>query len=262
MRIATWNVNSIRQRGEHLKRFVEARQPDVLCLQETKVDNETFPRSIVEDLGYAHLEIHGQKSYNGVAVASRLPFDAVERRIFCSLDDCRHIEVRLPGGLRLHNFYVPSGGPDPDRDKNPKFAHKLDFLAEMAEWAAKERIFDDKVLLVGDLNVAPLENDVWNHKRLVRSVGHTPTESAAMQRLWEAGKLEDLPRRFTPAPEPLYSWWGYRFPQSYEKDYGWRLDHALATPPLAGSVKGLETFRESRTWTRPSDHVPIVVDLS
>ena len=83
-----------------------------------------------------------------------------------------------------------------------------------------------------------------------------------MERLWEAGRLEDVPRRFTPAPAPLYSWWGYRFPQSYEKDYGWRLDHALATPPLSGAIGRLETFRESRTWEKPSDHVPLVVDIA
>ncbi len=262
MRIATWNVNSIRQRVEHIARFVEARQPDVLCLQETKVIDELFPADALTGLGFKHLEIHGQKSYNGVAIASRLPFEQVERKVFCDKDDRRHLSVLLPGGLELHNFYVPSGGPDPDREKNPKFAHKLDFLEEMALWAEDDALAKRKALLVGDLNVAPLEQDVWNHKRLLRSVGHTPMESAAMARLWEAGSLEDIPRRFTPVPQPLYSWWGYRYPQSYQKDYGWRLDHALATPPLSGAVKALETFRESRTWEKPSDHVPLIVDLA
>ncbi len=262
MRIATWNVNSIRQRAEHIARFVEARQPDVICLQETKVADELFPTEALTGLGFTHLEIHGQKSYNGVAIASRVAFEKVERKVFCNKDDRRHLAVFLPGGLELHNFYVPSGGPDPDREKNPKFAHKLDFLEEMAVWAESDALAKRKALLVGDLNVAPLEQDVWNHKRLLRSVGHTPMESAAMARLWEAGTLEDIPRRFTPVPEPLYSWWGYRYPQSYQKDYGWRLDHALATPPLSPSIKALETFRESRTWEKPSDHVPLIVDLA
>ncbi len=262
MRIVTWNVNSVRIRTGHLERFVAERNPDVICLQETKVADELFPAEAFADLGYAHLEIHGQKSYNGVAIASRVPFEQVERKVFCNKDDRRHLSVRLPGGLELHNFYVPSGGPDPDREKNPKFAHKLDFLAEMADWAKTDRLKDRKILLVGDLNVAPLENDVWNHKRLVRSVGHTPGESAAMALLRESGSFEDIPRRYTPEPQPLYSWWGYRYPQSYQKDYGWRLDHALATPPLAGSITGLETFRDSRTWEKPSDHVPLIIDLA
>ncbi len=261
MRIVTWNVNSIRQRLDHLKRFVAERSPDVLCLQETKVADELFPREALAEMGYDHLEIHGQKSYNGVAIASRLPFETVTRRIFCNKDDRRHLCVLLPGGLELHNFYVPSGGPDPDREANPKFAHKLDFLEEMADWAQSDGVSQRKVLLVGDLNVAPLETDVWSHKRLVRSVGHTPGESAAMAKLREAGSLEDVPRRFTPEPEPLFSWWGYRYPQSYEKNYGWRLDHALATPPLGGSITALETYRDSRTWEKPSDHVPLIVDL-
>ncbi|GAB5471561.1 MAG: exodeoxyribonuclease III [Rhodospirillales bacterium] len=262
MRIVTWNVNSVRQRVGHLERFVAARQPDVICLQEIKVVDELFPREALTALGYDHLEVHGQKSYNGVAIASRIPFEGVERKVFCDKDDRRHLSVLLPGGLELHNFYVPSGGPDPDREKNPKFAHKLDFLQEMADWASGEAIAKRKVLLVGDLNVAPLEHDVWNHKRLLRSVGHTPGESAAMALLRESGSFEDIPRRFTPEPEPLYSWWGYRFAQSVEKNYGWRLDHMLATPPLAGSVTALETYRDSRTWEKPSDHVPLIVDLA
>ncbi len=261
MRIATWNVNSVRQRIGHLERFIAERSPDVICLQETKVMDELFPGEPLTALGYEHLEIHGQKAYNGVAVASRIPFEGVERKIFCKKDDRRHLSVLLPGGLELHNFYVPSGGPDPDREKNPKFAHKLDFLKEMAAWARKDKIKERKILLVGDLNVAPLENDVWNHKRLLRSVGHTPTESEAMAKLWKAGSLEDIPRRYTPEPNPLYSWWGYRYPQSYQKDYGWRLDHALATPPLGGSITALETYRDSRTWEKPSDHVPLIIDL-
>ncbi|MBC6405774.1 MAG: exodeoxyribonuclease III [Rhodospirillales bacterium] len=262
MRIATWNVNSVRQRMGHLQRFVAERSPDVICLQETKVADALFPKEALIALGYSHLEIHGQKSYNGVAIASRLPFGQVERKVFCGLDDRRHLSVLLPGGLELHNFYVPSGGPDPDREKNPKFAHKLDFLAEMAAWAAAGKLAGRQALLVGDLNVAPLENDVWNHKRLIKSVGHTPAESAAMAKLRAAGRFEDIPRRYTPEPAPLYSWWGYRYPQSYRKDYGWRLDHALATPPLAGQVTALETFRDTRSWEKPSDHVPVIVDLA
>ena len=261
LRIATWNVNSLRQRLDHLARLAQEQAPDVICMQETKVRDEEFPADALRNLGYAHLLIHGQKSYNGVAIASRRPFEAEEKIVWCAKDDRRHAAVRFPGGVELHNFYVPSGGPTPDPEANDKFAHKLQFLSEMADWARTGELKARKAILVGDLNVAPLEWDVWNHKKLLRSVGHTPVESAHMERLREAGELVDVPRQFTPAPEPLYSWWGYRYPQSYQKDYGWRLDHVLATPPLAGSIKNLRTLRETRTWEKPSDHVPVIFDL-
>ena len=261
MRIATWNVNSVRQRLDHLARFVAAHQPDVLAMQETKVDDDTFPVEAIKALGYRFHVIHGQKSYNGVAIFSRLPFTAPEPRIWCGKDDRRHASMLLPGYVELHNFYVPSGGPDPDTEKNPKFAHKLQFLDEMQAWAKADEIWKRKVLIVGDLNVAPLEWDVWDHKRLVRSVGHTPRESAAMAKLWESGKLVDAPRHFVPAPEQLYSWWGYRFPQSFEKNYGWRLDHALASPKLMPQVKAVTTVKDTRTWEKPSDHVPLLIDI-
>ena len=240
LRIATWNVNSLRQRLDHLARFTEDSKPDILCLQETKVTDEAFPKDFVRDLGYKHLVVHGQKSYNGVAICSRLPFAAEERRIWCGIDDRRHVAIRLADGLEIHNFYVPSGGPTPNPETNDKFAHKLKFLTEMAEWTQRDGLSDRRAVIVGDLNVAPLENDVWNHKKLLRSVGHTPVESAHMERLWKAGGLLDVPRHFTPAPAPLYSWWGYRYPQSVAKDYGWRLDHVLVTPPLAGSIEALQ----------------------
>jgi len=262
MRIATWNVNSVRLRAEQLGRFAAEREPDVICLQETKVADALFPLDDLKRYGFEHIEIHGQKAYNGVAILSRLPFERVERKVWCAKDDRRHLTVTLPGGVELHNFYVPSGGPTPDREANDKFAHKMDFLAEMAAWAEEERIAERPLLIVGDLNVAPLENDVWNHKRLLRSVGHTPGESEAMLRFWQAGALEDVPRRFTPPDQPLYSWWGYRYPQAFAKDYGWRLDHCLATPVLSPEVRSLETIRDTRSWEKPSDHVPLLVELA
>lgn len=261
LRIASWNVNSIRLRLPSLARFVAAHSPDVLCFQETKVTDELFPAAELKALGYPYLIAHGQKSYNGVAIASRLGFTAPEPKVWCGKDDRRHVQVLLPGYIELHNFYVPSGGPLPDPEANPKFRHKLQFLEEMAAWAAADEIARRKVLIVGDLNVAPLENDVWDHKRLVRSVGHTPTESAAMAKLWAAGRLEDVPRRFVAPDRPLFSWWGYRFPQAYEKNYGWRLDHALATPKLAPAISAMQIVEETRRHDQPSDHVPVMIDI-
>ncbi|MEX0922214.1 MAG: exodeoxyribonuclease III [Rhodovibrionaceae bacterium] len=263
MRIASWNVNSVRQRSDHIARLAESHAPDVLCLQETKVRDEDFPAETLKQLGYTHQAIHGQKGYNGVAILSRLPFRESRSDIWCGKDDKRHACAIFENGLELHNFYVPSGGPTPDPEANDKFAHKLRFLDEMADWAALRSgtAQRDCVLLVGDMNVAPLETDVWNHKRLVRSVGHTPTESGKIARLLEAGKLTDVARHFVPPEQPLYSWWGYRFPQSFEKNYGWRLDHAWASPGLLPEISGLQIYKDSRTWEKPSDHTPVIVDL-
>ncbi|HSR72770.1 MAG TPA: exodeoxyribonuclease III [Kiloniellales bacterium] len=261
LRLATWNVNSLRQRLDHLARFAEQMAPDVICLQETKVADSEFPLEAVRGMGYPHVLHHGQKSYNGVAILSRLPFKARGTRGWCDRDDCRHAFVRLAGGIELHNFYVPSGGPDPDPERNDKFAHKLAFLKEMAAWAGDGGL-RRKTVILGDLNVAPLETDVWNHKRLVRSVGHTPVESEHIAALLEAGKLIDVGRHFVPPSKPLYTWWGYRFPQSFEKDYGWRLDHVLVTPGLRRALEGFRVVQETRAWQRPSDHVPVVLDLA
>ena len=261
MRLATWNVNSIRQRIDGLQRFVAQASPDVICLQETKVRNEEFPLDAIAALDYPYVEINGQKGYNGVAVLSRLPFSSAFSRSWCGKQDCRHIGVHLSNGIELHNLYVPSGGSTPDPESNDKFAHKLAFLREMAEWANDEKLSDRRVVVVGDLNVAPLETDVWNHKRLVRSVGHTPQESELLLNALKAGNFVDVPRHFVPEDEPLYTWWGYRFAASFEKNYGWRLDHAWITPPLVAELARMRVVKETRTWDKPSDHVPVVLDL-
>lgn len=260
LRIATWNVNSLRQRIDHLGRFAQEHEPDVICLQEIKMTTESFPAETLAEMGYPHHQVHGQKGYNGVAIISRRRFTKPDRRVWCGRDDCRHVAVTV-GGVELHNFYVPAGGDVPDPEQNDKFAHKLQFLTEMAKWARKDKLAERKAVLVGDLNVAPLENDVWNHKRLRRSVGHTPVEAEHMTKLWAAGGLIDAPRHFIPEPEQLFTWWGYRFPQAFAKNYGWRLDHVLVTEALRKRMKNLTIARETRTWEKPSDHVPVVLDL-
>jgi exodeoxyribonuclease-3 len=259
--LATWNVNSIRLRLEHLKRFIETVGPDAICFQETKVANDAFPFAQLQEMGYRHILANGQKGYHGVAIASRLPFEEEGTRIWCNKDDKRHAFVRL-NGVELHNFYVPAGGDVPDPEANDKFKHKLKFLKEMARWSRREQLRDRPIVLVGDLNVAPLDCDVWNHKRLVRSVGHTPVESDHMAKIQKAGGFLDAARHFAPPPSPLYTWWGYRFPQAFAKDYGWRLDHVWVTPPLASSLARVEVVKTARTWDRPSDHVPVVLELS
>ncbi len=260
LRIATWNVNSLRQRLDHLDRLIETKAPDLILLQETKLEDSIFPHDFFSERGYGHQVIAGQKSYNGVAILSRQPFAEENKRVWCERDDKRHCSVRLDGDLEVHCFYVPSGGDKPDPAINDKFAHKLQFLDEMAAWA-KSEARDKPILIAGDFNVAPLEFDVWNHKRLLKSVGHSPVESEKMAILLEAGGFSDIGRQFVPTPEPLYTWWGYRFAQSYAKNYGWRLDHSWATAPLAPRITAHEVFRETRTWEKPSDHVPVIVDI-
>src|SRR5262245_20715078 len=196
MRIATWNINSLRLRLDNLARLAALLAPDVLCLQETKVQNEHFPLEPLQALGYQAVLPHGMKSYNGVAVLSRLPFEAQATRDWCDRQDCRHAIVRLRGDIELHNVYVPAGGDLPDPAANPKFAHKLQFLDEMTAWFGAARKQTDKLVLVGDLNIAPLETDVWSHRQLLDVVSHTPVQVARLAALQGSLGWIDAVRHF------------------------------------------------------------------
>ena len=205
VRIATWNINSVRPRIALIKRFVEAYDPDVLCLQEIKVANEHFPLAAIEKLGFPHVAMHGQKNYHGVAILSRLALEDVTTRQWCEIDDTRHNYATLPGGIELHNFYVPSGGDIPDPTANDKFAHKLKFMTEMAAWFGAQKTATKKLILVGDLNVAPLETDVWSHKQLLKVVSHTPVEVEHLERVRASRDWIDAVRHFIPDSEKLYT---------------------------------------------------------
>lgn len=265
MRICTWNVNSVRIHVSHVERLLAEQQPDLLCLQEIKVVNELFPAGLGEALGYHHRLIHGQKAYHGVAILSRLPFTHSETRHWCGKADARHawITVDAKDGkpLELHNFYVPSGGDVPDPEENEKFAHKLEFLAEMAEWFAGRRNKSNRFVLVGDLNVAPLESDVWSHKQLLKIVSHTPVEVDALTRVYQSHDWVDAVRHFVPAEEKLYSWWSYRARDWEQSDRGRRLDHIWVTPALKGALASAQVVKEVRGWDKPSDHAPVMVEL-
>ena len=261
MRIATWNVNSVRLRADAVARLVAERAPDVLCLQEIKAADDVFPHSLFDELGYAHRLVYGQKGYHGVAVASRLPLAEATRRDWQGKPEARHVHARLPGGVVLHNFYVPAGGDIPDPGANPKFAHKLGMLAEMAAWF-RDDCRAARQVLVGDLNVAPLETDVWSHRQLLKVVSHTPVEVAALADLQASRGWVDAARRFVPPQEKLYSWWSYRARDWSKSDRGRRLDHVWVTPALAPRLAGAEVLRAARGWPRPSDHAPVIVDLT
>ena len=194
--IATWNINSVRHREAAVLRFLREAAPDVLCLQETKAPVEKLPLDGIRALGYRHVVARGEKAYNGVAILSRLPLEEVPHRDFCTRGDARHVAARLPSGAVVHNLYIPAGGDLPDPALNPKFAHKLDFLAELRAWFAETP--PERAILVGDLNIAPREDDVWNHKRLLRIVSHTPVEVEAMAAMQGAGGWVDVTRAHIP----------------------------------------------------------------
>ena len=265
IRIATWNINSIRLRIEAVARFVQLGGPDVICFQEIKCREGEFPFSSLKQMGYQHFAVNAQKGYHGVAIASRLPLDDIQTQDFCSKGEARHVSAKIDSseanGIEIHNFYVPAGGDVPSVDANPKFKHKLEFLEEMQRFFAATSESSRNRVLVGDLNVAPLEHDVWNHKALLKVVSHTPEEVDRLLSLFESGGWVDPVRRQTPEPEKVFTWWSYRSPNWLLANKGRRLDHVWVSAPLLSAVKKTEIFRETRGWDRPSDHVPVIADL-
>ncbi|HLI10225.1 MAG TPA: exodeoxyribonuclease III [Alphaproteobacteria bacterium] len=262
MRVVSWNINSVRLRLALVERLIAEVDPDVLCLQEIKAQNADFPLESFLALGYRHNIVHGMKGYNGVAILSRLPLAEGGTQNWCEKEDCRHAFATLPGGIELHNFYVPAGGDIPDPALNPKFAHKLAFLAEMTSWWQARRKSRRKAIMLGDLNIAPLETDVWSHKQLLDVVSHTPIEVEWLGRIQAAHDWIDAVRHFVPPAEKLYSWWSYRARDWAAADRGRRLDHIWVTPPLADRLAGARILKEARGWALPSDHVPVIVDFT
>jgi exodeoxyribonuclease-3 len=263
LRIATWNINSLRLRLGLLPRLIEALDPDVLCLQETKVPDELFPTAAPADLGYPFAAWKGMKGYNGVAILSRVPLEVQSiAPDWCGKGDCRHLSVMLDlpsGPVELHDFYVPAGGDVPDRAVNPKFGHKLDFVAEATQWFAA-RTGLARTVLVGDLNIAPLEHDVWSHRQLLGVVSHTPPETAGLK-AWLATCFTDGVRHFVPEDEKLFTWWSYRNRDWRASDRGRRLDHVWVTRDLAANLVRQTVLKDARDWPQASDHVPVCVEL-
>ena len=199
-----------------------------------------------------------------MAIASRIPLAKIDKREFCNMGDARHISATFSAGKRditVHNFYVPAGGDIADRDLNPKFGHKLDFLSEMADWIKKAKLAETNAILVGDLNIAPLEHDVWSHKALLKVVSHTPIEVERLQKVFDAGPWVDALRTKIPENQKLYTWWSYRSPNWETANKGRRLDHIWISPDLKPALKDLDILKEARGWDRPSDHVPVMISL-
>ncbi|MFM2099700.1 MAG: hypothetical protein RLZZ366_1239 [Pseudomonadota bacterium] len=259
MKIASWNINSVRARIDIVERFLREMAPDILCLQEIKVENGTFPLKAFRDLGYDHIVLNGQKMHHGVATISKVPLDVDLRHDWQDNGEARHIGVRLPNGVRLENVYVPAGGDVADRDENPKFGQKLDFLARMTDWSAT---LAEPTIITGDFNIAPLENDVWGHKQLLNVVSHTPLEVETLARFQASHDWVDLGRHFIPEPERLFTWWSYRSPDWETSDRGRRLDHMWASPSVAKQAVGHQVHKDCRNWGKPSDHIPIVTEFA
>lgn len=266
MRILTWNINSVRLRAPLLKNIVKKHAPDIICLQETKTPDEFFPLKEVTDIGYNHTHIHGMKSYNGVAVLSRVPFATKEIYHRVGREDCRHIAVQVQSKkfkkpVELHCLYVPAGGDIPDPKLNEKFDHKLKFVDEMAQWFRENRKADAPLIALGDFNIAPMENDVWSHKQLLDVVSHTPVEVEKLEKMRASLGWQDAVRHFVPEEEKCYTWWSYRNRDWKKSNRGRRLDHIWLTKPLMPHLKAHKIDAGARDGKQPSDHIPVMVDI-
>lgn len=254
MDIATWNVNSLRQRLEHFDRWTEESAPDVICLQETKVVDSLFPHDAIREAGYEHQLIHGQKSYNGVAILSKYPLSEVQIGFADSPADpqARLVKATIEG-IRIINCYVPNGSPV----GSPKFQYKLDWLKRLTQEMAAVDAGYEEVLLCGDMNIAPDDADVFDPFE-AEGLLTTPAERNALKALLSFG-LKDAYRRKNPFSTE-YSWWDYRG-SAFRYNHGFRIDHIFLTKPLMKQVKKVRIDRQTRTWERPTDHAPVVVTL-
>ncbi len=256
--LATWNINSVRLRAGLVVRLLTEEAPDILCLQECKSPVEKMPLEQFVALGWRHVVARGQKGYNGVAILSRLPLEDAGHIDWCGRGDARHVAARLQDGTVIHNLYIPAGGDEADPDRNPKFAHKLQFLDELRAWGRETA--PQRAILVGDLNIAPREDDVWNHKALLKVVSHTPVEVERLTAAAEAGRWLDVTRADIPDGR-LYSWWSYRARDWDVSDRGRRLDHIWASHDLAAAAHGSRILRPVRGWDQPSDHAPVLASF-
>lgn len=258
MKLISWNINSLRLRLPLLKKLVKEVNPDVICLQEIKVEDALFPLLEVKSLGFEFVEFSGEKSYNGVAILSKFPLTKVEKIDIENYGHKRHISatVKTKGGaISLHNFYVPAGGDIPDRKLNDKFDHKLKFIDWMTDFFAPQK--NEKIIIVGDINIAPLEHDVWSHKQLLNVVSHTPIEVEKLACVQKSLNFIDTHRHFTSADQKLYSWWSYRGLEPFKSNRGRRLDHIWVTPNLKENLHSAAIHKDFRIAPSPSDHVPI-----
>ena len=258
MKIITWNINSIRLRSNLIFKLLQEEAPDILCLQECKSPSAEMPFDNFKSLGYFHCFCWGQKSYNGVALISKVPLQNVSSIDFMGSHQARHISAITKTGITIHNFYFPAGGDIPDKTINNKFAFKLDYIKEVSNFFKSQTI--SKAILVGDLNIAPGENDVWDHKKLLKIVSHTPIEIESLLNLSKSGPWTDIFGKRS-GDEKLFSWWSYRSRDWEISNKGRRLDHIWVTNDLLKQLKNSYILKKIRGWNTPSDHAPVVAEL-
>jgi len=259
MLIATWNVNSVKQRLAHLQKFLSEAKPDVLCLQEIKCVDEAFPRLEVEDLGY-NIAVHGQKGFNGVAILSRLPLADVTPRLPGDADDAqsRYLEavISLPegGSVRVASIYLPNGNPI----GTEKFTYKLAWMERLHRHAAELLALEERTVLAGDYNVIPEFKDVSDPEAWANDALMQPESRAAYRRLLALGYTDAM--RACDDRGGLYTFWDYQA-GAWQKNRGIRIDHLLLSPQAADRLKGVEIHKRMRALEKPSDHVPVSVTL-
>lgn len=264
--IATWNINSVRLRHPQVAQWAGEARPDVICLQEIKCQPDQFPRKAFEAMGYPHMHVVGQKGLHGVAIASKRPITELDQHKLCPKHEARFQRVSIDG-IEILNFYIPAGGDEPDAEINPRFAHKLAFLEALETYLGGRAQEGGAAVLVGDLNIAPREHDVWSHKQLLKVISHTPVETEGLERAREAGGYLDVARELIPEPEKVFTWWSYRNRDFRKSNRGRRLDHIWVTPALKDAAlrHGRDAFRiwdQTRAWEKPSDHAPVTLKLA
>ncbi|MGE3146010.1 MAG: exodeoxyribonuclease III [Pseudorhodoplanes sp.] len=259
MRIATWNINSVKQRVENLIAWLQERRPDIVCLQETKCVDEAFPREPIEALGY-NVAVHGQKTFNGVAILSKLPFDEVTPRLPGDAGDghARFLEalVSTPqGALRVASIYLPNGNPI---NQDNKYQFKLNWMKRLFNYSLERLKLEEPLVLAGDYNVIPTPADVYDPPAWIDDALFRPQTRESFRALTGLG-LTDSIRAVSDAPG-LYTFWDYQA-GAWQKNNGLRIDHILLSPRAADRLVGAGIDKHVRSWERPSDHVPVYADL-
>ena len=259
MRIATWNVNSIKQRIDNLSAWLAERQPDIACLQETKCVDDAFPREPIEALGY-NVAVHGQKTFNGVAILSKFKFDEVIPRLPGDAEDdhARFIEATLStaqGVLRVASIYLPNGNP-PNTDK---YIYKIKWMDRLLKYAHERMELEEPLVLAGDYNVIPTAADVHDPAAWTRDALFLPQTRAKFRALTNLGLIDAI--RAVSDDSSLYTFWDYQA-GAWQKNWGIRIDHLLLSAQAADRLVSAGIDRYVRSWEKPSDHVPVWTDLA
>jgi exodeoxyribonuclease III len=258
MKIATWNVNSVKARLPTVLDVLKTIDCDIVCLQEIKCETDAFPYMEIEDLGY-NVEAHGQKSYNGVAMLSRYPMEDVVKGLpgDDTDDQARYIEALILAEkpVRVGGLYLPNGNPAP----GPKYDYKLDWMMRLKHHAAELMRAEEALVLCGDYNIIPRAEDCWDETKWADDALALPQSRAAFRRLKHLGLTEAF--EATDNRGHQYSFWDYQA-GAWQKDNGIRIDHHLLSPQAADRLEKVEIFRKARGLEKPSDHVPVIVTLT